>query len=779
MPAVAVSRLSSTRRLLLLMLMLALSIGALFGRALWTMRADEWKFASATNANLALSLEQNVANTLGSIDRSLDGMVGSLASAQVLALTPEMRARVLFDYSLRTPVVASVLVLDAQGVAVAQLNPAQPGGDVAARNALAAHRAAPLAGLRIGRPWKAEDAGAGSSAGNGAGNGADGYLLPLSRSFFDDQDRFAGVVLVALRLDAFAELLGLLELGPKGAANLFHVDGTLLARFPYRPHSVGRSLAGSSNMQRMQSSSEGQFTGIATLDGVERLYAFRHVSDYPLILNVAEATHTIFSRWRGNAWLLGSFAALLMLACLGLAALFVRELRRRQQIGARLQQAEHDLRTILDNLPSMVAYWNRDLQNRFANQAYLSWFGVAPEALPHTSLPDLLGPKVYADSWPYMQRALAGQRQMFERHVVDAQGNERFSTVNYLPDLQDGVVRGVFVQSTDITDRKRMEHDLFEEKERMRLTLASIGDAVLCTDAKAHITYLNPVAERMTGWQAFDAAGLHIDRVAPMLLVQGDATTPTSPLCAALAKAQALGPTRGVVLQRRDGQRLAVQDSASPITDVDGQVAGAVMVLHDVSETVALAERMAYLAHYDALTNLPNRVLLRDRVEQALAYAQRNGTSVAVMYLDLDGFKQVNDTLGHDAGDLLLAEFARRLCAAVRASDTVCRQGGDEFVVLLAGPSDADHTALVAEKILATCDASFDLQASSVRVGVSGGIALYPSHGESFEDLSRHADAAMYAAKRSGRGRFYLYTSAATPPVCVVAQGQQGDSEMG
>ena len=772
MPAAAIPRLSSTRRLVLLMLLLALGIGALFGRAIWTLRSEEWSFASTTNANLVRSLEQNVANTLGSVDRSMVGMVDNLASAQVLSMVPEVRERVLFDHSLRVPLIASVSVLDAQGRSVAQLNPAQPGGDTAGRNVLAAHRAAPSAGLRIGHPWKTDGA--------GTGNGADGYLLPLSRSFADDQGRFAGVVVVALRLDSFAELLGLLELGPQSAANLFHADGTLLARFPYRPHNVGRSLAGSPNLQRMQQSSEGQFTGIATLDGVERLYAFRNVADYPLILNVAEATNTIFARWRSNAWVLGSFAVLLVLACLGLAVLFVRELRRRQQTGARLQQAEHDLRTILDNLPSMVAYWNRDLQNRFANQAYLRWFGVAPEALPHTSLPDLLGPKVYADSWPYMQRALAGQRQMFERHVVDAQGNERFSTVNYLPDLEGGMVRGVFVQSTDITERKRMEHDLFEEKERMRLTLASIGDAVLCTDVKAHITYLNPVAERMTGWQAFDAAGRHIDDVAPMwLLVQGSEATPTSPLGAALAQAQTLGPTRGVVLQRRDGQRFAVEESASPITDVEGQVTGAVMVLHDISETVALAERMAYLAHYDALTNLPNRVLLRDRVEQALAYAQRNGTSVAVMYLDLDGFKQVNDTLGHGAGDLLLVEFARRLCAAVRASDTVCRQGGDEFVVLLAGPSDADHTALVAEKILATCDTGFDLQGRSVRVGVSGGIALYPAHGESFEDLSRHADAAMYAAKRSGRGRFYLYTSAATPPVCVVAQGQQGDSEMG
>lgn len=758
----AAFRLSSTRRLVALMLLLTLGIGALFGRAIWTLRDEEWSFARSTNANLARTLAASVARTLDGVDQSLLGLVQDAGSAQVMAMAPAVRARVLFDHSLRVPVIASVRVLDTRGDTVVQLNPVSMENSSAGQDFVAAHRNAPSAGLLIGHPWK--------------NAGTDGYLLPLSRAYADGNGRFAGVVVMALRLDYFAEQLGLLELGPQSGATLFHFDGTVLARFPYVSRNVGRSLAGTSNLQRMQRSSEGQFIGNSTLDGVERLYTFRQISGYPLVLSVGEATSTIMARWRGNAWMLGGFAALLMLACLALAGLFVRELRHRQKLGAQLRQAEHDLRTILDNLPSMVAYWNRDLQNRFANQAYLRWFGVAPEAIARTTLPDLLGPKIYADSWPYMQRALAGQRQVFERHVVNAQGCERFSTVTYLPDIEAGQVRGVFVQSTDITERKRMEHELFEEKERMRLTLASIGDAVLCTDARACVTYLNPVAERMTGWQAFDAAGRPIDEVAPLWLAQpdqGGVPTAVSPLREALEQARSLGSTRGVALQRRDGQRFDVQESVSPIKDSEGQVTGAVMVLRDTSDAVALAERMAYLAHYDALTQLPNRVLLRDRVEQALAYSQRNGTSVAVMYLDLDGFKQVNDALGHGAGDLLLVEFARRLCAAVRASDTVCRQGGDEFIVLLAGPADADHAALVAEKILATCDASFSVQGHSVRVGVSGGIALYPAHGESFEDLSRHADAAMYASKRNGRGRFYLYTSAETEPVCVVEQEPQ------
>ena len=747
-------RMSVASRLVALMLLLALGIGVLFGRTIWTLRQDEWSFARTTHTNLVRTLEQSVAEMLGSIDRSLVGMVEQLASAEVMSLEPGLRARVLFDHSLRMPVIASVAVLDAQGRTVLQMDPQQPDVAGAVRDSVAAHHNAASADLLIGRPWKSAD--------------TDGYLLPLSRSRFDAQGRLAGMVVVALRLDHFAEMLGLLELGAQSGANLLHADGTLLVRFPYVSRNVGRSLAGSPNLLHMQQVNEGQFTGISTLDSVERLFSFRHVSGYPLILSVAESTETISARWRGNAWMLGSFALLLVLACLGLAALFVQELRRRQRLGAQLRQTEHDLRTILDNLPSMVAYWSQGLRNRFANAAYHRWFGVAPEALGHTSLQDLLGPEMYASSWPYLERAMAGERQVFERRAVDADGQERFTIVSYLPDLDEtnGCVRGVFVQATDITDRKRMEQQLFEEKERMRLTLASIGDAVVCTDAQARITYLNPVAERMTGWQAGDAAGRHIDEVA---VLQGADGLPlsVSPLCAALVQGQTLGPARGFALQRRDGQRLDVQESASPITDQQGQVTGAVMVLHDTSETVALAERMAFLAHHDVLTGLPNRLLLRDRVEQVLAHARRNSLGVALLYMDLDGFKQVNDTLGHGAGDLLLVEFARRVVKVVRSSDTVCRQGGDEFAVLLNSPADLAYAAVLARKILATCDAPFVVQGHSVQVGVSGGMAMFPEHGEDFDTLLRHADTAMYASKRSGGGRFHLYTSARTPPAHI------------
>ncbi len=199
-------------------------------------------------------------------------------------------------------------------------------------------------------------------------------------------------------------------------------------------------------------------------------------------------------------------------------------------------------------------------------------------------------------------------------------------------------------------------------------------------------------------------------------------------------------------------------------------------VLRDVTDAVAMAEHMAHLAQYDALTDLPNRVLLQDRARQALAHARRDGNSVAVMYIDLDGFKQVNDTRGHDVGDELLVQLAQRLTGAVRASDTVCRQGGDEFVVLLPGIDAAEQACQVACKIMAACSAPYQLSSHVLSVDLSGGIALFPEHGQDFEALSRHADAAMYAAKHAGRRQFRLYAGADAESVRVALEGDRASA---
>jgi diguanylate cyclase (GGDEF)-like protein/PAS domain S-box-containing protein len=746
-----------SHRLIWLALLVALGIGTLFARTIWTMRNDEWSYAKKTNANLVSTLEQGLAWSLDSYDKSLEGVVREVSRPEVWALPPELRSRVVFDSSLRARGAGDVLVLDAQGRVVMESGSLAPRRvNLADRDYFLAFREHGKQGPFFGKPVLSRVTGL--------------YILPISRAYFQPDGSFAGVVVGGIPLSFFNELFVSLDLGPNSGVNLFRQDGVVISRFPYGDADVGKTIAGTPNLLRFQTEGSGSFVGKGALDGVERLYTFRTVGNYPLIVNVAQAKETIAAQWTRNAQVLGSFAALLMAGCLILAVLFVRELRLRQQVAVRLAEAEHDLRTTLDNAPSMIAYWDAGMRNRFANRATLEEFGTYPTPVRGRHISELLSEARYAASKPYYDLALSGAPQRFELTDEGPDGLPRHSIVSYLPDTDArGVVTGLFVQVTDITERKRMENELFDEKERVRLTLQSIGDAVVCSDAKGMVTYLNPVAERLTGWQAFDAAVHNVDEVVSLRSPDNDEPLPST-LRTVMQQGAPTEPVRGVLVHRTTGQRFQVEQTASPITDRHGAVTGAVAVLRDVTDAVAMAERMAHLAQYDPLTDLPNRVLLQDRAQLAMAQARREGKSLAVMYLDLDGFKQINDTLGHAVGDQLLVQFAQRLQAAVRASDTVCRQGGDEFVVLLPGLDTPEAACGVARKILAACDTPFELAGQRVQVGLSGGIALFPQHGDSFDELSRHADDALYAAKRGGRMRFMLYRGPDLDPEPVLPE---------
>src|ERR1700681_3183248 len=231
-------------------------------------------------------------------------------------------------------------------------------------------------------------------------------------------------------------------------------------------------------------------------------------------------------------------------------------------------------------------------------------------------------------------------------------------------------------------ERKIVEDALFVEKERAQVTLNSIGDAVASTDSAGNITFLNLVAEKMTGWSLQEAAGRPMAEVLRIMDATSHETTP-NPMETAVARNETVHLPPNCVLIRRDGFETPIEDSVSPIHDRKGQASGAVIVFHDVSASQAMALQMTHSAHHDFLSGLPNRILLNDRVDQAIAAASRHMQKLAVLFLDLDGFKHINDSLGHPTGDKLLQSIAKRLVECVRGSDTVSRQGGDEFFVLL------------------------------------------------------------------------------------------------
>ena len=292
--------------------------------------------------------------------------------------------------------------------------------------------------------------------------------------------------------------------------------------------------------------------------------------------------------------------------------------------------------------------------------------------------------------------------------------------------------------------------------ERAQLTLDSIGDAVITTDIAGNITYLNPVAESMTGWSQREAAGRSLPEV--LRIIDSQSREPAlNPLAMAMLHNKTVGLSANCVLMRRDGHESAIEDTAAPIRDWGGRVIGAVIVFHDVGVARALSLRMSYLAQHDFLTELPNRMLLNDRLMQAIIAARRNAKSLAVLFMDVDRFKQVNDSLGHLVGDQLLQSIARRLVASVRDSDTVSRYGGDEFVVLLSEVAHAGDVVISARKIVAALDQPHRIADTDLRITVSVGISVYADDGTDAETLLKNADMALIHAKTRGLGKYQFF----------------------
>lgn len=319
--------------------------------------------------------------------------------------------------------------------------------------------------------------------------------------------------------------------------------------------------------------------------------------------------------------------------------------------------------------------------------------------------------------------------------------------------------RGLLRSLRYAIERKSMEEALFVEKERAQVTLNCIGDAVACTDIAGNITYLNLVAENMTGWTLPEAAGRPMAEVLQILDSTTRETTP-NPMEMAIGQDRIVHLPSNCVLVRRDEFEIPIEDSVAPIHGREGQASGAVIVFRDVSAARTMALEMAYSAQHDFLTGLPNRMLLNDRVNQAIALAPRHHKKVAVLFLDLDGFKHINDSLGHPTGDKLLQSIAKRLVGSVRISDTVSRQGGDEFVVLLSEVEQPEDTAITARRMLQAVAEAHSIEQHDLHVTTSIGVSVYPDDGLDAETLIKNADTAMYQAKENGRQSYQFFKSA-------------------
>jgi diguanylate cyclase (GGDEF)-like protein/PAS domain S-box-containing protein len=318
-----------------------------------------------------------------------------------------------------------------------------------------------------------------------------------------------------------------------------------------------------------------------------------------------------------------------------------------------------------------------------------------------------------------------------------------------------GVVRTMF-------DRRAAEavvKALVLQNEVSNLTLDAIEEAVLRTDTNGNVTYLNRMAERLTGWCRGEALGRPVTDV--LRITDGVSTSTTGEALENLkGEDRTATPTASCltcILVRRDGVELGIENTVTPIHDQDGVVTGSVVAFHDVSAARAKSLEMSRLAHHDLLTGLPNRVLFNDRLTQAISLAVRQDKQLAVMFVDLDQFKKINDSLGHGVGDKLLQSVAERLVNSVRRTDTVSRHGGDEFVVLLSQVEHEEDAAVSARKILRALAVPHTVDNKNLDISVSIGVSTYPSDGPDAESLMNKADTAMYEAKKQGRNNYQFF----------------------
>jgi diguanylate cyclase (GGDEF)-like protein/PAS domain S-box-containing protein len=321
---------------------------------------------------------------------------------------------------------------------------------------------------------------------------------------------------------------------------------------------------------------------------------------------------------------------------------------------------------------------------------------------------------------------------------------------------RDGEVDFYSTIARDITERKQLERRLRDEKERAEVTLGSIGDAVVRTDSRGVIEYLNPVAEQLLGVPTSEVAGRPIANVLA-LVHETTREALENPVEICLREGRTVGRSNLSLLVRPDGREFAIDDSAAPIRDAEGEVIGAVLVFHDVSRARTLARQLAHQASHDFLTGLVNRHEFERRVGRALQRAQQEAVNHALCFLDLDQFKVVNDTCGHGAGDELLRQLANALQKKVRRRDTLARLGGDEFGVLLEHCPPGQATRVAHELLEAVQEFRFVWEGKPFALGVSIGVVPITGESESLATVLRDADAACYAAKERGRNRVHFY----------------------
>lgn len=432
---------------------------------------------------------------------------------------------------------------------------------------------------------------------------------------------------------------------------------------------------------------------------------------------------------------------------------------KRQLDENKLRNSESRYRGLFENVVDGVYIVSREGELVTANPALVEMLGYdSVEDLKAAGLTTMLYVNPIDRERVFARLEAHGKVKNFEYRLRRKDGREIVVLENaHAVYDEDGSIVAHEGTITDITDRKRAETRVFEEKERAQVTLQSIGDGVITTDADGFVDYINPVAQDLTGWDMRSARGKPIAEIMTIIHEHTRATV-ENPVNRCLKEGRIITLEENSVLITKHADETPIQDSAAPIRDRIGNIVGSVMVFHDVSKETRLFRQLSYQASHDALTNLINRSEFENRLIRSLDKIHGNpDTTHALLYLDLDQFKVVNDTFGHVAGDALLRQLSEVIHSQIRSTDLLARLGGDEFGILLERCGEK-RALKVAEDIRVAVEAfRFDWQESYTSIRCSIGVVIVNGENADVAGLMSSADVACYSAKDMGRNQVHLY----------------------
>ena len=618
-------------------------------------------------------------------------------------------------------------------------------------------------------------------------------IIQFARPIFNGKGEVVGVISMAIRSGQLISLLDPDGLITDGAlVTILNDRGTIVSRSLEPELWVGKSIADLPALSAAFSIHSGarEETGI---DGRQRLAGYAVVGRWPWIAMVGEPIEKVVGpisdRLLSNLGIgLAIFALAMLIAGrvaawtatplkqlaadterLGhgelshrsavvtggeiatLAADFNRMAAAIEQRDIALAASRTQLRAIADNVPEQITYVDRDQRYRFVN----AYTGPVESADPATmigrTVREIRGEEIYRVIAPALEQALAGERHSGEKSVM-LDGRQAYLFVTYVPDVgPDGEVKGVYAFAEDITQRKTAELLLVESEKRLLMITDNLPAMICYVNEARYFRFANRAFEKWFERPLDRIIGQPFDRL-------------MTPELAAQFDYHFLRCLQGETLEYE--LQLPTRDDGGPrwlrcnfIPDLDeatGKARGVYGMIHNVSKAKEAEQRLTRLAQFDTLTGLANRHQFNETLARAIDANERDRQPLALMFLDIDHFKQVNDRHGHASGDLLLREFAQRLADCVRSTDAVARLSGDEFVVLLEGMHSDEEPQFIARKIIAAVEKPFLLDEQLLRVTASIGIAMRAHAGEPASMLMKRADEALYDAKRAGRNTFRM-----------------------